>query len=466
MNNVAYLGVDVSKGYADFILLNHKKEIIEKGFQLDDNYKGHSKIKGLLKTFCTNHRLEEIQCAVESTGGYENNWYNFFKGLNDELPVKVARLNPKGVKSNREATLSRNVTDELSSKYIAEYMISHPEKISFNQESINNFDSLRRQYKYIKLLIKQSTQLSNQLEKLLYSAFPEMLYYSKNGLPVWVMQLLTKYPTAEKLSGATAKGVSKIKNITFQKAQKLIEKAKNSVGKVNDQYMVSLISSQANELIHKKQIIETQKKLFKNNAKGESIELLESITGFGTYSSAALIIEIEDIGRFESVKKLACHSGIHPEMKESGDKKKKVRMSKKGRAGIRDILFNVAKTAVVHDKHIKAIYTRLRKRGMSYLGAIGVIMHKMLRIAYGVLKSGKKYDIEIDKKNQEISQKENLSSEERNNKHIEFSRRHQSLGSEAPVSGRNWKKRKALLSSQSNDITENGIKDTAPVANI
>ena len=153
-------------------------------------------------------------------------------------------------------------------------------------------------------------------------------------------------------------------------------------------------------------------------------------------------------------------------MKESGDKKKKVRMSKKGRAGIRDILFNVAKTAVVHDKHIKAIYIRLRKRGMSYLGAIGVIMHKMLRIAYGVLKSGKKYDAEIDKKNQEVSQHENITEEERENRHIEFSRRHQSLESEAPVSGRNWKKRKALLSSQSNDITEHGIKETAPVAKV
>lgn len=466
MDNVAYLGVDVSKGYADFILLNQKKEVIEKGFQLDDNYQGHSKIKKLLKTFCANYQLGEIQCGIESTGGYENNWYNFFKGLTGELPVKVARLNPKGVKSNRDATLSRNVTDELSSKYIAEYMISQPEKVSFNQESINNFDSLRRQYKYIKLLIKQSTQLSNQLEKLLYSAFPEMLYYSKNGLPVWAMQLLTKYPTAEKLSRATVKGVSKIKNITVKKAGELIEKAKNSVGKVNDPYMVSLISSQAKELIHKKQIIAGQKKLFVNNAKGESIGLLESIKGFGTYSAAALIIEIEDVGRFESVKKLASHSGIHPEMKESGDKKKKARMSKKGRAGIRGILFNVAKTAVVHDEHIKAIYVRLRKRGMSYLGAIGAIMHKMLRIAYGVLKSGTRYDAAIDKKNQKKSQGENLSSEQRENKHIEFSRRHQALNSQAPVSGRNWTKRKALLSSLSNDITEHGIKVTAPVAKI
>ena len=149
--------------------------------------------------------------------------------------------------------------------------------------------------------------------------------------------------------------------------------------------------------------------MFENNAKGESIELLETITGFGTYSSAALIIEIEDIGRFESTKKLASYSGIHPEIKESGDKKKKVRMSKKGRTGIRDIMFSVAKTAAVHDKHIRAIYIRLRKNGMSYLGAIGIIMHKMLRIAYGVLKSGKQYDAEIDKKNQEKSQHEHIS---------------------------------------------------------
>ena len=38
MNNY-YLGVDVSKGYADFVMLDDKKQPIEENFQLDDTGK-------------------------------------------------------------------------------------------------------------------------------------------------------------------------------------------------------------------------------------------------------------------------------------------------------------------------------------------------------------------------------------------------------------------------------------------
>ena len=76
------------------------------------------------------------------------------------------------------------------------------------------------------------------------------------------------------------------------------------------------------------------------------------------------------------------------------------------------------------------------------------------------------YDPDIDKRNQEKSTKNELSSEEREIKRIETSRRYQKLGSEAPISGRKMKKRKVLLESQSNTLTENGIIKTAPVAKI
>ncbi len=80
-------------------------------------------------------------------------------------------------------------------------------------------------------------------------------------------------------------------------------------------------------------------------------------------------------------------------------------------------------------------------------------MNKMLRIAYGLLKSRKKYDPEIDKKNQEKSKKVEMTREQREIKSVETSRRYQKLSPEAPVSGRNMKKRKVLIASQSNDIT-------------
>ena len=46
----AFLGIDVSKGYADFFLIDKKKKILEPNFQLDDTAKGHSKLIEVLKT--------------------------------------------------------------------------------------------------------------------------------------------------------------------------------------------------------------------------------------------------------------------------------------------------------------------------------------------------------------------------------------------------------------------------------
>ncbi|MFO7734965.1 MAG: hypothetical protein R6W70_01985 [bacterium] len=48
--------------------------------------------------------------------------------------------------------------------------------------------------------------------------------------------------------------------------------------------------------------------------------------------------------------------------------------------------------AVQHDEHMKAQYEKHRTKGKSKLSAYGIIMHKLLRIVFGVLKSGKPYN--------------------------------------------------------------------------
>src|SRR5580693_3226954 len=130
-----YLGIDVSKGYADFMLLNKEKTKLEKVFQLDDNRAGHDALKKLLGKFIEAHQISLLYCAVESTGGFENNWYSSLIGLSKTMKLKVARLNPSGVKQNAGAGLKRNVTDALSASYIAEYLISHSEKVEYNEQS-------------------------------------------------------------------------------------------------------------------------------------------------------------------------------------------------------------------------------------------------------------------------------------------------------------------------------------------
>jgi len=71
-----YLGIDVSKGYADFMILDKDKQCVEDSFQLDDTFSGHCLLYERLVEFFDKHPGCLIYAAVESTGGYENNWFN------------------------------------------------------------------------------------------------------------------------------------------------------------------------------------------------------------------------------------------------------------------------------------------------------------------------------------------------------------------------------------------------------
>jgi len=44
MEEEYYLGIDVSKGYADFVILDSKKQEMDKSYQLDDTFEGHSRL--------------------------------------------------------------------------------------------------------------------------------------------------------------------------------------------------------------------------------------------------------------------------------------------------------------------------------------------------------------------------------------------------------------------------------------
>ena len=126
-----YMGIDVSKGYADFVILDAKKRVVEPNFQLDDTFHGHCKLFEILKHFFNDHPESTLYAALESTGGYENNWLHSLNSFQGMLTIRSARLNPLGVHANSKAALRRVVTDKISARDVAEYMISHPEKVSY-----------------------------------------------------------------------------------------------------------------------------------------------------------------------------------------------------------------------------------------------------------------------------------------------------------------------------------------------
>ena len=74
---------------------------------------------------------------------------------------------------------------------------------------------------------------------------------------------------------------------------------------------------------------------------------------------------------------------------------------------MRSVLYMACLSSIRHDPTTKKKYSDIRSQGKCHLFAMGVLMHKMLRVIFGVLKSNTPYDAAIDEKNrQKASEKQ------------------------------------------------------------
>ena len=453
------MGIDVSKGYADFMIINSKKHPVIQGFQLDDTFDGHRSLYNILARFLSKHSDSTIFAGMESTGGYENNWYNALIEFQGSLKIQTARLNPLGVMHNSKADLKKNITDKISAQNIAEYLVAHSEKVVYQQN--DHLSGLRKQWGFIKMLTKQSTQFLNQLNTLLYITNPELLSYCQGGIPGWVLKLLVRYPSAAKLKKAHVKTVAKVPYVSSNLAQQLITNAKRSVASATDHVTEQLIEATARQLLHLKKTIAEQTKLMAHQCKVPEIELLKTFPGISDLSAIGLVIEIQTIKRFANSKKLASFFGVHPVFKISGDGVGGFKMSKQGRKEPRHILYMVALSAIRCNPLIREIYEKHQQQGRHNMSAMGVCMHKILRILYGMLKHNKPFNPHIDLTNRLRSVRIKRDTPEDNTK-----RRFQDYDQKAPVSRRQRKKRLERERSHSVANTKSGITAPVPLADI
>ena len=461
MNNDLFVGCDVSKGYADFLPVRPDGTPMEAAFRLEDTLAGYGQLKAIIEHWIS-EGIEHLHVGVESTGGYENNWVRLILDWTGELPVRIARLNPAGVRSLRKAGLIRTVTDAVSAEAIARYLLVFPEKVTWltpRQAPGNEFAAARKFQRGTTTLDKQRQQLASQLEKLMYEHFSPLLVYTRNGIPRWLITLLSKYPSPRSLRRAGKKRLSAIKGITVEKAGAVLGKlsaSKHEPGFLDREN----IRQTARQILHLYGLIDQRHKLLQAEYSDDwQVGLLMSVPGIGLQTAVLLRIEIEDVGRFATAKKLATYFGVCPKFVESGDKKGQIRMSKQGRPEVRKALYMSGLSAIRHDEAMKKLYHRYRGKGHNHYQAIGVVMHKLLRIVYGILAHQIPYDPEVDRANQRRAKQKQRVKKGDQNQIISGQKkrlnRYQKETVDAPRSRRSVQKlRKEQSASQSSTVEE------------
>jgi len=458
MNN-AFIGIDVSKGYMDACLMEQHGKVIKHYDKLYDTRVHHDlfieNIKELINEGYTN-----IYCGLESTGGYENNWVRTISNNSLSGQVSVIRINPKRIHHESRTNMTRTVSDPVSAFTIADHLRKNLDQLTSHQGVSTEMYNARKCYKYICLLQKQKTQISNHLEKVIYENLPELGAWCNSGVPKWMLELIKQYPGKEKISKAHVSTMAKIKGLTVEKAKLVKDRIVNGIGAIEDRFSSHLLKSLVSELTFMEKKILVEKEYLMENYQDSNIPLLRSIPGIGEQSAVTLLIEIEDYTRFKDASSMAVYFGLNPVFRASGDKAGKTKMSKAGRASFRHIMYNVARNSVIHSEYFKTIYNKHRANGMCYTQAIGVIMHKVTRVVFGVLKSKKMFNKDTDLKNIEKS-KPNEHKENQSTNKIEMEELE--IAKSAPCSARYIKKEKAKLQSQDHEMTKNEITETQPI---
>lgn len=121
-------------------------------------------------------------------------------------------------------------------------------------------------------------------------------------------------------------------------------------------------------------------------------DLLVSIKGISDTTASLLLAELGDIRRFHDVRALVAFAGLNPALRQSGSWKGHVRISKIGSTALRAGLYMPAIVAMQHNGPVRALAQRLKARGKPGLVIVVAAMRKLLHMAYGVLKSGRKFD--------------------------------------------------------------------------
>lgn len=114
-------------------------------------------------------------------------------------------------------------------------------------------------------------------------------------------------------------------------------------------------------------------------------QVLTSMPGLGAVSTAAILAEIYDISRFPSKTDFVGYCSIYPIVWESGEAKRRYRMTIKGNRMLKMTLLVASAAARQYNPVIAAYYERLRARGKTTRAAGGAIARKLAEIIFTLL---------------------------------------------------------------------------------
>ena len=315
-------------------------------------------------------------------------------------PSTVSVGEPKRNKSYREAHFPKRKSDVTDSFSNARYAVV--EQPASTDEVPAEFHALREVAGQLEAQVTLTSRLVNQLHNRLARAFPELATLASDLSSEWVLTLLARYPTPQKIAHARLDSLKNIPYVPKGKPEAIQKSARSSVGSLQGKVAEELIRQQVAALRQSLAAETRLRKLLQEAYEAlppSPHQKLESIPGIGPITAAALVAKVISINRFATPAQLVSYFGVFPEERSSGVGKsgqpnmsRPTSMSRQGNDLVRKCLWNAAKNAITHNPAVRALYANSAARGKRGDVALGHCMRKLLHLAFVVWKTGREFD--------------------------------------------------------------------------
>lgn len=393
------VGIDTARYGHHASFLGEDRQSAARGFTFRESRAGYDQFQATLQRLADRHDGNvEFHIRIDAAGQYAANLEAFLRQLPYSTTISIGE--PKRNRDYKNAHFPKRKADPVDSLACARFAIV--ERPTATPATPTEFLPLRDLAGALQSQRRQTTRAVNQLHNHLSRVFPELAVMAPDIGADWVLCLLQKYPTPQKIAAARIASLEQIPHVTHQRALSLQAAARDSTGALKGELAEPLVRHLV-EGVQRSQQAECQlekllEQAFEALPEGGHRQLL-TIPGIGVRTAAALAAKIISIDRFRSPAALVSYFGAFPEENSSGvDKSGKPvaagteKMSSKGSDLVRGLLWMACQSAIQHNPAIRDLYARQMANNQRGSVALGHCMRKMLHLVYAIWKTNQPFD--------------------------------------------------------------------------
>lgn len=399
-----FVGIDIAKSFHVGVVVNQTSDKPLHTLKFNNDQDGFEKFFLLLSSI---DHIENFTIAMEATGLFFENLYLYLKAKG----FKLVLLNPYQTNRFREMdTMKKVKNDNIDALMIAALIKSGRYSKAYVSE--DTYVSIKSLYRHKASLQDELKKHKRQVSTLLTVVFPEMEQVIKDPFNVTGLALLEKYPTAKHYHHASADRILKTfrgikgNNFNEQKAQKLLELAKNSIYQGNGAderafvilshiRQIRFINSEIEQCETQMLLLFKQQPTLKKDEEQEVmgiIDNLRTIPGVSDKTIFALMSECGDLARFKNQDSFISYLGLYPTLQQSGNKTIYGPLAKRGAKLAKKALYQAAVASIRHNKELNKLFHDKVSSGRAKKEAIVIVARKLAHIILAIYKNNVAYN--------------------------------------------------------------------------